>query len=124
MDKNKSIDGLKSRRVKKTTSKSTTPKKVAKSSTTKRAPKATPKRITNKTKKTTTTKKPIKTQSTKSTQINPITTEETTPINPNEDFLTPVQAFNFNEESGKLEATTPQPIKTKPKPMSKNAKLP
>ena len=127
MDKNKSIDGLKSRRVKKTTSKSTTPKKVAKSSTTKRAPKATPKRITNKTKKTTTTKKPIKTQSTKSTQINPITTEETTPINPTEDFLTPVQAFNFNEESGKLEATTPQPIKTKPKknkkPMSKKRKI-
>ena len=127
MDKNKSIDGLKSRRVKKTTSKSTTPKKVAKSSTTKRAPKATPKRITNKTKKTTTTKKPIKTQSTKSTQINPITTEETIPINPTEDFLTPVQAFNFNEESGKLEATTPQPIKTKPKktkkPMSKKRKI-
>ena len=127
MDKNKSIDGLKSRRVKKTTSKSTTPKKVAKSSTTKRAPKATPKRTTNKTKKTTTTKKPIKIQSTKSTQINPITTEETTPINPTEDFLTPVQAFNFNEESGKLEATTPQPIKTKPKktkkPMSKKRKI-
>ena len=127
MDKNKSIDGLKSRRVKKTTSKSTTPKKVAKSSTTKRAPKATPKRTTNKTKKTTTTKKPIKIQSTKSTQINPITTEETTPINPTEDFLTPVQAFNFNEESGKLEATTPQSIKTKPKktkkPMSKKRKI-
>lgn len=64
--------------------------------------------------------------------VEPQTVAPTQPEKPSvdavEDFLKPVQAFNFDSESGKLEATTAQPLKSaKPqkvkKPMSKKRKI-
>ncbi len=114
MEKNKSIDGLSPRRSKKTTPKSTPPKKVKKS---------TPKKVA--------TTIPIKTpselkvtqkpQDTKSS-INQPSTESIT-----EDFLSPTQVFDFDERSGELKATknlNVKPSKQKvKKPMSKTRKI-
>ncbi len=93
MEKNKSIDGLPIRRSKKTSSKTT--RKVAPKSTVK---------TTSKTNKT--PKAPRKTKST----AKPTVTKQPTPkpqpsIDATADFLSPVQAFNFDEENGELEAT-------------------
>ena len=103
MEKNKSIDGLSPRRpqkkavnqakkttVKKTTTKKTTPKNSA--------VKKTPVKKTS-TKKTT-SKKPA----TKKIPEKPATPITTTAA----DFLSPVQAFDFDEQSGKLEAVKNQ----------------
>ena len=93
MEKNKSIDGLKPRRAPKTATKST----------------KTPKKSASKTKKpATSAKKPTKT-----TPKNPAT-PSTPPPTVTEDFLTPVQAFNFDEETGKL-INAPKFKKFKPK---------
>ena len=98
MDKNKSIDGLVTKRSKKAPVKKTTTKIKAKTTTPK-----TPKKP-----KTTTTPPQAPTESNKNTT---------------EDFLAPVQAFNFNEENGKLEATDVNLVK-KSKKAKKEKKKP
>lgn len=121
MDKNKSIDGLHPRRTQKTaTSSVKTTKKTTTRKTT--AKKATPKKATpKKTAVKSTTKTTTKVQTQKTTVKKPVTkathkvTKQPEPLSspqdkPDlaavEDFLKPVQAFNFDSESGKLEATT------------------
>ena len=113
MDKNKSIDGLNYRRSKKATS-SPKPKTVKKVKVVAK---------TTSSKKTTKVSKPAKTIK----QAKPTPTTTSTPT---EDFLKPVQAFNFDEDSGKLQAIK-NPIKSKAttknqkikKPMSKKRKI-
>ncbi len=115
MDKNKSIDGLVSRRSKKATI-STVPKTSNPKTKTKTS---VPKSTSSKT-----TKKP-KAEPTKKTadikKVAPITTKT-------EDFLKPVQAFDFDEKSGELKAATPSTKKSKKmkkdkKPISKKRKI-
>ncbi len=115
MDKNKSIDGLVSRRSKKATI-STVPKTSNPKTKTKTS---VPKSTSSKT-----TKKP-KAEPTKKTadikKVAPITTKT-------EDFLKPVQAFDFDEQSGELKAATPSTKKSKKmkkdkKPISKKRKI-
>lgn len=115
MDKNKSIDGLVSRRSKKATI-STVPKTSNPKTKTKTS---VPKSTSSKT-----TKKP-KAEPTKKTadikKAAPITTKT-------EDFLKPVQAFDFDEQSGELKAATPSTKKSKKmkkdkKPISKKRKI-
>ena len=128
MDKNKSIDGLTPRRPKKatassTTKKSTTKKTPAKTTKTTRATKAT------KTVKKPTTKKPAtKKAPAKKTTAAPIVAPTPTPLSTTEDFLKPVQAFDFDEQSGELKAsTTPiekgKKMKKDKKPVSKKRKI-
>lgn len=151
MDKNKSIDGLRPRRASnKTTSKRATPKSSTKKATARKkavskatSPSAKPRTRTSNVKKPANTKSKSKSTKPQSIQntIEPnventeqkdlnIQPPETQRSNQEavEDFLKPVQAFNFDGESGKLEATSAQPtIKTKPqkskKPMSKKRKI-
>ena len=110
MDKNKSIDGLVTKRSKKASTKSspkkpTAKKPVAKKPTTKKTtPKIAPK-----------AKKVVKVSAPEETPKNPV-------VSPVEDFLTPVQAFNFNEESGKLEAVSADQIKSTTKPKKEKKK--
>ncbi len=128
MDKNKSIDGLESRRSKKATTLKNTAS--SKTSTSKSAPKSA---ITKPSSKTSTTKsaatalknslseyqaeisaktpasKAYKTSKTSQTLKTSQTTETTklqkpTPLASTEDFLKPVQAFDFDEQSGELKA--------------------
>lgn len=110
MEKNKSIDGLSSRRS----------KKAATPTTVKKAPT---------TKKFTKTTKPVKIP----IEENPLVEEvETRPkINVTEDFLKPTQVFDFDEKSGELKAAKnikeeknkdKKPKKQK-KPMSKKRKI-
>ncbi len=150
MDKNKSIDGLSTRRSKtaatssatrktaskprtKTTPKTskTTPPKTTKTVTRKATVKATTK---TKTAKTTKTTKPTKTAKTPKTttpiKATPPTLIEETPGSVTEDFLKPVQAFNFDEQSGELKAADPSEITNQPKkgkkmkkPISKKRKI-
>ena len=126
MDKNKSIDGLMPRSQKiaaKKSTKSTKPKSV-KSATSSKAPKApTPKTSRPKSTKSSTRRTPAKAHpATPKPTITetPITEAPTTKSNDEAiaDFLKPVQAFNFDEESGKLEAAE-QPLTTEtPEPES------
>ena len=115
MDKNKSIDGLVSRRSKKATT-STAPKTST--------PKSKTKKATTKTASSKTTKKP-KTAPTKKA----VDLEKVAPITTNtEDFLKPVQAFDFDEQSGELKAATDSAKKGKKmkkdkKPVSKKHKI-
>ncbi len=114
MDKNKSIDGLKPRKkvaASSTTKKSKTP---AKPKTTK--PKSTPKSTkSKKIVKAAKNSQPVqaKTINQTSKPNQPKTLSDVKPVSkppkpsPNEDFLKPVQAFNFDEESGELTATDP-----------------
>ena len=110
MDKNKSIDGLVSRRAKTNNSKNST--KVASVTKTKSTTKkAVPKKAIP---KKTTPKKPAPKE------------EKPTPESIAEDFLSPVQAFDFDEESGKLvKSKNPKkPTKGTKKPkMSKKKKI-
>ena len=106
MDKNKSIDGLAPRRPKKTTAASATTKKT------------TPKKSTTKkpvTKKTTVKKAVPKKTVSKKPQPTPVA-----PVSTAEDFLKPVQAFDFDEQSGQLVAAN-EPVK-KAKKMKKEKK--
>ena len=117
MDKNKSIDGLRPRHTQKTatsslkaTKKTTTRKTTAKKATPK---KATPKKTAVKpstkvrTKKTTVKKTATKATPKNIKQLEPLPSPQDKPdITAVEDFLKPVQAFNFDSESGKLEAAS------------------
>ncbi len=102
MNKNKSIDGLESRRAKKapvSASKISTPKtSVSKTSV--------PKIPTSKTpvSKVSTPKKSVPQKSAPQ--------KPSTPLASTEDFLKPVQAFNFDEQSGELTATPTVTSKT------------
>lgn len=122
MDKNKSIDGLSSRRSKTAAtsvkSPKPTPKKPIKTTT-----KTTTKKTTTKTTKTVTKPAPKKTQSVPVTTPKPATISSST-----DDFLKPVQAFNFDEDSGELKAsTTPiskgKTMKKDKKPVNKKRKI-
>ena len=147
MNQNKSIDGLSTRRSKKaatsptnkTTAKTikSTPKKptaTKKSTTTK---KTTSKTATKRPSTKTTTKKTSpKTVAAKKTSTKPIpapienpTPESTPKTTAVEDFLKPVQAFDFDENSGELKAAKDPTIKQgkkmkkQKKPMSKKRKI-
>ena len=101
MDKNKSIDGLESRRSKK----ATTLKNTASSKT-----------FTSKSVSKSTISKTSKTFKNPQTLKTPQTTEITkpqkpTPLASTEDFLKPVQAFDFDEQSGELKIAA-SPITT------------
>lgn len=122
MDKNKSIDGLTVRSQKATVSSSTIPtKRTTKKTTTKpkatkakttthkttraSAPKSTPKSTPRKTTKpTTVVTTPVPTPEPPSELA-----EKTTEPSVNDDFLSPTQVFNFDEDSGKLQASTESP---------------
>ena len=150
MDKNKSIDGLTTRRSKKATSspapqisttKASVPKPSARKTTTKPATtvkrKATtkPAKTTKTTRKTTPkTRKPVAvseispaTPPVVPTPTEPISTptieptSEPQPVASTEDFLSPVQAFDFDEQSGQLTASK-TPIKKEAKKMKKEKK--
>lgn len=94
MNNNKSIDGLKPRHAKKIAAK----KPILKPATPKLSPKPKPKP----------TSKPVP---------KPTPTTEVT-----QDFLSPVQAFNFNEDNGELEATTTKKPELKIKPRKEKKK--
>lgn len=117
MNQNKSIDGLVSRRSKKASNSSATPKstpklpKPAKPST-KQVNKATPK----------------PSRSPKASKPTP-KPADTAPLTSADDFLAPVQTFNFDEVSGELQVTPSTPPKspnsspdTSPKKSKKLAK--
>ena len=114
MDKNKSIDGLVSRRSKKATSSLNTSQK------THRSTKSTPKKSSSPTKATKSPKTIAAQNPPKQPKETP--TKETQPIT-TDDFLKPVQAFNFNEEDGELIATE-EPIKMSNKKKLKKEKKP
>lgn len=114
MDKNKSIDGLVTRRSKTSSPTPKAPKKPRASASKKVASKK--------------TQKPVKTQTPKPPKdIEP--TEQKPEINVVEDFLKPVQVFDFNEADGSLKASEPplEPLKKskkkEKKPMSKKRKV-
>lgn len=104
MEKTKSIDGLVQRRSKKAPSNFEVPKTKAK----------TKQPTIHKTAPLTPTKKPVKStrpkqitqKNTPTTKINQITKPSTTI----DDFLKPIQAFNFDEQTGKLEASDTRAI--------------
>ncbi len=122
MEENKSIDGLVSRRPKKAS-----PKNVSKTS-----PKNTPKKPMPKPKPKKTPPKKSNSNSKKSldslanefapspTQEEPIVNPQ--PVDPIEDFLQPVQAFDFDEETGELKATE-KPSNKKPKEKKEKKKI-
>ncbi len=155
MDKNKSIDGLTTRRAKisatrpspsrKTTTKTTT-KSATKKPTTRTVTKkpsaartTTARTTTRKTTARTTVKKPA---TRKPSTKRPITVQSAieqpptiapkpTPQSSAEDFLQPIQAFDFDEQTGELKATDPSETTNKPKkaknmhkkPVSKKRKI-
>ena len=113
MDKNKSIDGLSSRRSK--TAAKVSAKKTSKTKVSLKTTKTTPKTKTS-------TPKPVAKKTTTKKVVEPVTTSTT------EDFLKPVQAFDFDEQSGELKAsTTPikkgKKMKKIKKPVSKKRKI-
>ena len=109
MDKNKSIDGLAPRRSK---NQATTIKATAKPKTTKKTIKVTTPKSTSKT-----TPRP-----TKKTSVKPAKTSvkkpAPKPTNVTEEFLKPVQTFNFDEKTGELKASEDQTM-NKAKELSK-----
>lgn len=148
MDKNKSIDGLTTRRAKisatrpspsrKTTTKTTT-KSATKKPTTRTAtkkPSATRATVTRTaTRKTTarttvkkpatrkpSTKRPITVQS--AIEQPPTIAPKPTPQSSAEDFLQPIQAFDFDEQTGELKAADPSETTNKPKKAKKMHKKP
>ncbi len=156
MEKNKSIDGLSPRRSqkatsssKKTATKSTTkkasnPKRTSVKTANTKAVKTKTTSTANSTRKKPSTKKstkPTVKKSTKSPTVvaSPIqsptksptsneSTDKLTPINAAEDFLKPVQAFDFDEQSGELKASTKpfkknEKMKKDKKPISKKRKI-
>lgn len=124
MEKNKSIDGLVTRRSKSTASPVKTTSKTTKKSIKVTSPSKTNKsRVTSAAKATKatrpTTKKPV-TKPAK-TVAKPSTKPKPTPKTPEditEDFLTPVQTFSFDEQTGELKAAEDQPMK-EPEELSK-----
>ncbi|MBQ3436403.1 LCP family protein [Candidatus Saccharibacteria bacterium] len=135
MDKNKSIDGLTTRRSKKATTSPT--KKTSTSAKTTKKPKVVKSKTTTKPKTKSTSKTiPITNGSQETSPIIPAPAETLTPIpetipadNSATDFLSPVQAFDFDEQSGKLTASkTPtkkatKKMKKEEKPKSKKRKI-
>lgn len=124
MEKNKSIDGLSSRRAKKPTNSTVATKKpVVKKST---ARPATQKKTIKVTKSV---KIPVQEKSVQPKEEKP-TPELEPATNITEDFLKPTQVFDFDERSGELKAaqdpTEPKPTKKskkQKKPMSKKRKI-
>ena len=125
MEKNKSIDGLTSRRAKKAASTSTPSKKSTKPKTKKVA-------------KVTKVEKPVKIEVQEPLKEVPETpapqpVEPDTPPEPTEniteDFLKPTQVFDFDENSGELKASKdpkvekPKKQKKQKKPISKKRKI-
>ncbi|MBR2641286.1 LCP family protein [Candidatus Saccharibacteria bacterium] len=134
MDKNKSIDGLVSRRTKVATTKKTSPKKtVAKSAnlptTTKHSTKSSTKKHT-----VTNTKKTTKSQITVQNADSIPNQEEIaqaveakSEAEINTDFLKPTQVFDFDSDSGELHASeskddNSQKVPAKPKKLKKEKK--
>ena len=148
MDKNKSIDGLTTRRAKisatrpspsrktttKTTTKSATKKPTARTTTKKpsAARTTTARTTTRKTTARTTvkksatrkpsTKRPITVQS--AIEQPPTIAPKPTPQSSAEDFLQPIQAFDFDEQTGELKAADPSETTNKPKKAKKMHKKP
>lgn len=126
MDKNKSIDGLVTRRSKKATSSSKTPKKAT---TKKPIPKST--KVISKpspAKPIKPVKIPVQEKKEETPATKPIPPKSSATIT--EDFLKPTQVFDFDEKSGELKAakdpTTPNSTKKSKKhkkPMSKKRKI-
>ncbi len=112
MEKNKSIDGLVSRHSKKTVSQ-TTPKKPTPKSSKSKTPR--PKKTT-----------PKASLESLTNELNPSPTPETPSIqktpNVTEDFLQPVQAFDFDEETGELKAAQ-TPVEESPKLKKEKKKI-
>ncbi len=128
MDKNKSIDGLTPRRSKKPATSSSRSTKTAAKTTAKKTTKPVPKvktttKTTHKTLKKSTAKKPT----TKKPAKKPVTPEPTEITTTSADFLKPVQAFNFDEQTGELKAAEnpakPAKPKKEKKPISKKRKI-
>ena len=121
MDTNKSIDGLSPRR----------PKPATSSATAKISTKKAPSKVQTPVKKPVSAKvKPTKTVTTtkstpKSHPSKParkeLTPKESDPIQISEDFLKPVQAFNFDDQSGELKAAEKPIIPTPTKKTKKSA---
>lgn len=145
MEKNKSIDGLRPRRVSKNTAtpNSSVKKVVKKSSPSKKTTvKTAPRTKTTNSRKTTSIKvqsKASKSAKTRAKSEKPANLNEslntTKDLEAVEDFLKPVQAFDFNSENGKLEVAENSPKnnlvqkkqleknKKQKKPMSKKRKI-
>ena len=148
MDKNKSIDGLTTRRAKisatrpspsrktatKTTTKPATKKPTARTNTKKpsAARTTTARTTTRKTTARTTVKKPatrkpsIKRPITVQSAIEqpPTIAPKPTPQSSAEDFLQPIQAFDFDEQTGELKAADPSETTNKSKKAKKMHKKP
>ena len=148
MDKNKSIDGLTTRRAKISATRPSPSRKTATKTTTKPATKKPTARTTTKkpsaartttarttTRKTTarttvkkpatrkpSTKRPITVQS--AIEQPPTITPKPTPKSSAEDFLKPTQAFDFDEQTGELKAADPSETTNKPKKAKKMHKKP
>ena len=121
MDKNKSIDGLAVRSQKATVSSSnipakrTTKKTVAKPKATK--PKSIPRKTTRasvpkSTPRKTTKPTPVAATPTPTPEPSSDATKNTAEPNANADFLSPTQVFNFDEDSGELQASAKSPSPT------------
>ena len=133
MDKNKSIDGLSPRLSKKAPA-SKSKKPSQKPLPKKAAPRTTPKTV-KKITKTSTPKSVKKTPISKPEPIleptpTPKPTSNLEPISAAEDFLKPVQAFDFDAQTGELKATekpikknSESKVKPEKKPMSKKRKI-
>lgn len=113
MDKNKSIDGLAPRRskIQATTNKATPKPKTTKKTIKVTSPKAASKPASKSTKKPAT--KSVKTQASK-----PAPKPIKKPEDITEEFLKPVQTFNFDEKTGELKASEDQTM-NKEKELSK-----
>ena len=148
MDKNKSIDGLTTRRAKISATRPSPSRKTATKTTTKPATKKPTARTTTKkpsaartttarttTRKTTarttvkkpatrkpSTKRPITVQS--AIEQPPTIAPKPTPQSSAEDFLQPIQAFDFDEQTGELKAADPSETTNKPKKAKKMHKKP
>ena len=136
MDKNKSIDGLTTRRAKISATRPSSPRKATTKTTTKVAVKTTAKKPTVRTTTTrsstarATVKKPATRKSspkrpavTKQSATSAVTPKPT-PKSSAEDFLKPTQAFNFDEQTGELKAADPSETTNKPKKAKKMHKKP
>lgn len=148
MDKNKSIDGLTTRRAKISATRPSPSRKTATKTTTKPATKKPTARTTTKkpsaartTTARTTTRKPTarttvkKPTTRKPSTKRPITVQSAieqpptiapkpTPQSSAEDFLQPIQAFDFDEQTGELKAADPSETTNKPKKAKKMHKKP
>ena len=125
MDKNKSIDGLAPRRSQKSTTAKSTTKKPTKTTKTPR-PAKTANKPTVKSVTKPVTPKAVKPKAAPVQAPAPEPTPESTPepkteAEINADFLTPTKVFEFDEESGELQAST-APINHTVEPMKKSPK--